>query len=270
MRTVMAAIKALALAVFTLPLMPLQWFFVKTNSSFARTFPNWFHQRVCGILGITLEIEGHVPRGLIVANHTSWSDIPVLSALAPVSFIAKKEVNTWPFFGSLARLQRTVFVDREHRTTTGASANEMLERLKAGDTLVLFPEGTSHHGRGLKPFKSSFFGAVEKSDIPLIPVTVSYHRLHGLPLTMRQSHAIAWIGDADLIPHLWDFLKGGPVTVKLTVHPALNPADFANRKELAAVARAAMTSALTPSPLRRQGSGFGTRDSEAGFPPSRK
>lgn len=246
MKTMGAVIRALAFILLTLPLMPVQALFVKLNMHQARTFPRWYHRQVCKILGMTLDIQGEVKgHGLIVANHTSWADIPVLSALHSVSFIAKREVGAWPFFGALARLQRTVFVDRERRTSTGASADEMLERLNAGDTLVLFPEGTSHHGRGLKPFKSAFFGAVENSGIPLIPVTVSYSHLYGLPVIMRQSHITAWMGDSDLVPHLWEFLKAGPITVKITVHPPLQPA---NRKVLAARAREVISAAKSASP----------------------
>ncbi|MBG1233809.1 lysophospholipid acyltransferase family protein [Aestuariivirga litoralis] len=245
MNIVFAVIKALAFVLLTLPLMPVQWLLLKIEGPFAKRLPHLYHRLVCKIIGLTLEIEGAMKsEGLLVANHTSWADIPVLSALHPVSFIAKKEVNTWPFFGSLARLQRTVFVNRERRSSTGESASEMLDRLTSGDTLVLFPEGTSHHGGWLKPFKSSFFGAVEGTDIPLIPVTVSYHRLNGLPLTLRQRHAIAWIGDVDLLPHLWDFLKGGPVSVKLTIHPALRPSDFKDRKTLSLAAQSVIGASL--------------------------
>ena len=150
MSAVLAVLKASAFVLLTLPLMPLQWIFLKFRLRQARTFPHWYHKRVCWILGLRLEIRGQIERpGLIVSNHVSWADIPVLSALRPLSFIAKKEVGTWPFFGALARLQRSVFVNRERKQSTAASAQDMLMRLKTGDTLVLFPEGTSHHGRWL-------------------------------------------------------------------------------------------------------------------------
>ncbi len=73
----------------------------------------------------------------------SWVDILILGAQIPLSFVAKSEVASWPFFGLLARLQRCIFVDRKRRTSTGKTANEMGERLKEGDPIVLFAEGTS-------------------------------------------------------------------------------------------------------------------------------
>ena len=76
----------------TVPLMPVQAALLRFNTSAARRFPNWYHKRVCRLLGIRIEREGEVARDrpvLLVANHTSWLDIPVLSAVAPVSFVAK-------------------------------------------------------------------------------------------------------------------------------------------------------------------------------------
>ncbi|MEL6873345.1 MAG: lysophospholipid acyltransferase family protein, partial [Pseudomonadota bacterium] len=104
-----------AFALLTLPLMPVQAILKRTAPDAARRFPHWYHRQVCRILGIRLHVDGQIDRNapaLIVANHASWLDIVVLSAVAPVSFVAKKDVAGWPFVGTLARLQRTVFVDR--------------------------------------------------------------------------------------------------------------------------------------------------------------
>ncbi len=243
--TITALCRAVAFLVVTLPLMPLQLLLVKLRSPAARTFPSFYHRLLCHILGIRLTVQGNIRKsGLIVCNHVSWLDIIVLSAVHPVSFVAKKEVGTWPFFGTLARLQRTVFVDRSRRHSTRIGADEMIERLKCGDTLVLFPEGTSSSGRILKPFKSSFFASVENSVIPLIPVSLAYRSQHGLPLTMRRQPAIAWYGDMDLLPHLWAFLKGGPVEVRVNIHPPLLPSAFPDRKALSAAAADAISQSL--------------------------
>ena len=72
---------------------------------------------------------------LLLANHTGWMDIVIFSAVMPLSFVAKSEVNSWPFFGTLARLQRTVFVARERRSQTAETRNELQARLVAGDAL---------------------------------------------------------------------------------------------------------------------------------------
>jgi 1-acyl-sn-glycerol-3-phosphate acyltransferase len=157
-----------------------------------------------------------------------------MSAVAPVSFVAKREVNGWPFFGSLARLQRTVFVDRDRRHKTGEARDEMLERLEDGDILVLFAEGTSTDGARVMPFKSSFFAAAAMTKVPVQPVTLAYSGHWGLPMNRRARPLYAWYGDMDLGPHLWEALASGPIEVTAVCHPVISGA--AGRKAMARVA----------------------------------
>jgi 1-acyl-sn-glycerol-3-phosphate acyltransferase len=164
MRNLRAFLVLAAFFAFTIPLMPLQLLLVRTGSRFARTFPHWYHRQVCRIIGIRLNVDGEIAESqgvLIVSNHVSWLDITVLSAVAPVSFVAKREVSTWPFVKWLAKLQRSVFVDRERRSEVGAKANEILDRLKAGDHVVFFAEGTSSDGNTVVPFRTALFAAVK-------------------------------------------------------------------------------------------------------------
>lgn len=220
----------------TLPLMPLQQIFLWTWPGMARRFPMHYHRMACRLLGIRVEVTGKPPvEGplLIVSNHVSWLDILVLSSVAPVSFVAKKEVNGWPFFGTLARLQRTVFVDRERRHATGNSRDEMGERLKAGDILVLFPEGTSSDGRNILPFKSSFFGAAEIAGVLVQPVTLAYRGHRNLPMTRRILPSYAWYGSMELAPHLLGALAQGPIEVAVVCHTPLSLSGERTRKALA-------------------------------------
>lgn len=222
--------------VLTLPLMPLQQLFIWLWPAAAGIFPMHYHRLVCLVLGIRVEVVGKAAeRGplLIAANHVSWLDIVVLSAVAPVSFIAKKEVAAWPFFGSLARLQRTVFVDRNRRHATGGARDEMRERLKAGDVLVLFAEGTSGDGRSVLPFKSSFFGAAEVPGVLVQPVTLAYRGQRNLPMNRRTLPSYAWYGDMDLVPHLLGAVRSGPIEVTVVCHEPLSLSGELTRKALA-------------------------------------
>jgi 1-acyl-sn-glycerol-3-phosphate acyltransferase len=231
---------AAAFLLFTLPLMPFQWLLLKLNPSRARTFPNWYHRRVAGLFGIRLTIKGTPVRGegvLVVANHTSWLDIVIFSALQPLSFVAKAEVANWPFFGTLARLQRTVFVERARRIDTGDARDAIRDRLLAGDCLVLFPEGTSHDGNSVLPFKSALLGAAEAvlangRHVKVQPVSTAFVGVHGLPMGRENRPSFAWYGDMELLPHIWESLMAGPLDVVVQFHEPLS-LDMMDRKALA-------------------------------------
>jgi 1-acyl-sn-glycerol-3-phosphate acyltransferase len=235
---VMDAIRAGAiLAIFllvTVILMPLQALGVMFGLRFASTLPNAYHRFVAWLFGIHVHVIGEPVRGrgvLLLANHTSWLDIVIFSAVMPLSFVAKSEVADWPFFGHLAKLQRTIFVSRTKRSETGQARDLIRERLVKGEALVLFPEGTSSDGNAVLPFKSALLGAVGGTDsVTVQPVSTAYTGIHGIPMGRENRPLFAWYGDMELVPHLWEALKAGPLDVVVEFHPPLVAAD---RKELA-------------------------------------
>jgi lyso-ornithine lipid O-acyltransferase len=242
-----ALVRLTGFALLTLPLMPLQQIFVWLWPSVARWFPHYYHRLVCRILGIRIKRIGKFPvvgPALLIANHVSWIDIVAFSAVAPISFIAKRDVNGWPFFGQLARLQRTVFVDREKRSATGDSRNDMQRRFDAKDLLLLFPEGTSGPGNYVLPFKTAFFGAADYPGVLVYPISVAYGGYRNLPMTKRERPFFAWYGDMDLAPHLWAALKTGPIEITILCHPPTTLADHGNRKALARYAETTVAKGL--------------------------
>lgn len=238
----------------TLPLMPLQLLLVRTGTRYARTFPHWYHRQVCRLLGVRIRREGEIARGrpvLLIANHVSWLDIPVLSAIAPLSFIAKQEVAGWPFVGWLAKLQRSVFVNRNSRAAVGDQAIEIAERLENGETIVLFAEGTTGDGFRVLPFKSSLLGAAlpsrlkpHRPDVVVQTLAICYPRLCGLPTGRENMPLIAWYGDMDVPGHAWNVLKAGPVDVSVTIGPALDYEQIGNRKLVAQYAETEVKAAV--------------------------
>ena len=241
--------------VFTLPLMPVQAVFLRMHTPLARWFPHWYHRRACRILGVRCTIEGVILRDrpvLVISNHASWLDIPVLSAMAPVSFVAKKEISRWPFVATLAKLQRTVFVDRERRTTVGDTANEILGRLASGDAIVLFAEGTSSDGNRVLPFKTSLFAAAKPSEpdgtaantsnTVVQTVSIVYLRRNGLPLGWAGRRAFGYFGDVDIGPNAWSILTGGPIDAVIKIGPPVPLDAFKDRKDLARRAEEAVRS----------------------------
>ncbi|HEY5238761.1 MAG TPA: lysophospholipid acyltransferase family protein [Rhizomicrobium sp.] len=232
----------------TLILLPWQESAVRFGLKRRKSFPQRYHRFLVKLFGLRIRVIGEPVRGgvLIVANHTSYFDILVFSSIKRVSFVAKSEVQTWPFFSTLARLQETVFVERTRRTKTGVARDEIRDRLVSGDTLVLFPEGTSNDGNQVLPFKSALMGAAETKlgtdasgkTIPVIvqPVSVAYVGLYGIPMGRENRPMFAWYGDMELVPHLWEALRMGPVDVVIEFHAPMTAEGAGGRKALAAAA----------------------------------
>lgn len=201
---------------------------------------------LCRLLGVRIRIIGEVShqRPLLVAcNHVSWLDIPVISAVAPVSFIAKSEVSQWPLVGWLAKLQRSVFVVRQKRTQTRAVANHIASRLDRGDAMVLFPEGTTGDGNRLRPFRSALVGAAETlvangheaERVKVQPMALAYTHINGLPLGRQHRPLVAWDGDVTLGAHVIALLRAGLVDVTVSIGEPVAFADAADRKHLTRV-----------------------------------
>src|ERR1035437_3873232 len=151
---------ALAVVILTLVLLPFRLIGLAFELRLQRTIPHWYHRVLCALIGVRIRRRSTASPTLILSNHVSWLDICVITALAPVVFVAKSEVAGWPVFGWLAKLQRTIFINRQARHQTGAATREIAGRLLGGDAVVLFAEGTSSDGIRVLPFRSSLVGAV--------------------------------------------------------------------------------------------------------------
>lgn len=205
------------------------------------------------ILGLRHGLQGSpmTRQGAIVANHASWLDILVLNAQQTVYFVAKSEVAGWPGIGWLARATGTVFVARKGRDAARQKA--LFEaRLRAGQRLLFFPEGTSSDGLRVLPFKSTLFAAFHAPGLR--------DRLHLQPVTLRYSapegtdpRFYGWWGSMDLGRHLLAVLaapRQGRVLV--VFHPPLAVAAFADRKALAAACETAVRAPFAPLPSDRE------------------
>jgi lyso-ornithine lipid O-acyltransferase len=237
----------IAFATLTLLLLPFQLIGIALKLPLQRGVPYIYHRILCALIGIRVrEIGKRSPDSplLILANHASWLDILVITSLTPAVFVAKKEVAGWPVFGWLAKLQRTVFIDRERRHRTGAATQEIAERLNGGDAVVLFAEGTSSDGNRVLPFRSALIGAVHHAigssthhdRVTVQPLSLAYVNLNGLPLGRAFRSRVAWYGDADLIPHLFGVCAAGAVDVVVSWGAPVAYDMQADRKDIARVA----------------------------------
>lgn len=219
--------------------------------AFSRRFPVYYHRLCLGIFGMRLLVVGTPASSgarLFLSNHSSYLDIPVLGALLSCHFVAKAEVAQWPLFGTLARLQNTLFIDRR-MSKVGQGQTALAARLKAGEALVLFPEGTSSDGCRVLPFRRALLqtaldqaGAIE---LTVQPVTVYLSAMDGVPADRFDRQRYAWFGDMTLMPHLWAWchIRKGEITV--VFHPPLALADHLDRQSLAQATEAAVASGFT-------------------------
>ena len=233
----------LAFVALTLVLLPFQLTGMAFGLRLQRILPHWYHRILCALIGVRIREIGTRSAdspALILSNHVSWLDICVISALSPVVFVAKSEVAGWPVFGWLARLQRTIFVNRQARQRTGAASREIAGRLLGGDAVVLFAEGTSSDGNRVLPFRSSLVGAVhhalgnstQHTHVTVQPMSLAYLSLSGVPMGRGLRQRVAWYGDAELVPHLLAVLASGAVDVTVS-WGAATPYDVsADRKAI--------------------------------------
>jgi 1-acyl-sn-glycerol-3-phosphate acyltransferase len=229
-------------ALVTLPLMPLQWAAVVLKRPLRRRIPVLYHRFVCRLLGIRVRCTGSAVDTrplLIVANHASWLDISIITSLAPVVFVAKAEIARWPFFGLLAKLQRSIFVERDRRHKTGAVNSQIAQRLAEGDPVLLFGEGTAGDGNRVLPFRTALIGAAgaalgaEGAKVWIQPLSIAYVSQQGIPLGRHLRPRAAWYGKMRLVPHIGGLVRTGAVDVEVTFGEPIAYDGATDRKELA-------------------------------------
>ncbi|MCG5244103.1 lysophospholipid acyltransferase family protein [Azospirillum doebereinerae] len=234
------ALRLAAYALWTVTLIPVQAVAVALKRPLRHRLPVFYHRACARLMGLDVVVRGQrATEGpvLFVSNHSSYLDITVLGSVIPGSFIAKTEVAGWPFFGLLAKLQRTVFVERKARTEVGKQRDDIGARLESGDSLILFPEGTSSDGNRTLPFKTALFAVASRriagKALTVQPVSVTPTRLDGIPMGIAFRPFYAWYGDMDLAPHLWQAFKLGGMTVEVEFHPPVTIDGFSSRKAIA-------------------------------------
>jgi len=249
---------AAVFALVTFPLMPVQWAAVTLRRPLRRRIPVFYHRFICRLLGIRVRCTGTPIQTrplLIVANHSSWLDISVITSLAPVVFVAKSEIARWPFFGILARLQRSVFVERDRRHKTGAVNAEIAQRLAEGDPVLLFGEGTAGDGNRVLPFRTALIGAagaaLAADDAPvwIQPLSIAYVSQQGIALGRHLRPRAAWYGKMGLAPHIRGIVRTGAIDVAVTWGEPIRFDGVTGRKELARALETAIRS-LTVAALR--------------------
>jgi 1-acyl-sn-glycerol-3-phosphate acyltransferase len=222
--------------IWTLIAIPIQCVLMLLPGQAKISFGCFYHRVLCWLIGLKVQVVGKISdkqATLFLPNHTSWLDILVLGSVLRASFVSKSEVGQWPVVGFIAKLGRTVFVSRRRTSTVLREADTMRERLQAGDSLILFAEGTSNDGTRVLPFRSAFLAAAADAKA-VQPVSLVYDRLGGLPACRRDRPLFAWYGDMDIASHFWRIARRSGARATVLLHEPADPANLPDRKILTA------------------------------------
>ena len=200
----------------------------------------WWSAMMCRIFGLRREASGRLQPGaqLIVANHISWIDIPLLHSFAAMGFVAKAEIGQWPVIGWLADLGNTVFHHRGSHDSASGVLTAMVTGLEAGERIAIFPEGGILHGPGVKRFHARLFGAAISTAAPVQPVMLRYSRAGALyeDITFRPNE--------HFLANFLRLLMQPPCVADVQFLPPLDSAGR-RRRDLAEEAEAAVRQAFT-------------------------
>lgn len=199
---------------------------------------SWWHNRLTDILGVAVSVAGPRPDApaLLASNHVSWLDIVVLGGLTHTDFLSKDEVRRWPLVGWLAARAGTLFI-RRGEGQAGSVSEQIAARLRAGDMLTLFPEGTTTDGREVRPFFSRLFAAAIDTGTDVIPVTLRYH------VDGAHDPVAPYTGDQSLMDNLRGLLRRERTAVHVVFGQPI-AAHGMTRRALAEQARTAVRAPL--------------------------
>ncbi|WP_425261638.1 lysophospholipid acyltransferase family protein [Rubrivivax sp. RP6-9] len=190
----------------------------------------WWSAKMLRLLGMALQVQGTFRPGakLIVANHVSWIDILAVHAVCPEArFVSKADVQRWPLVGRLVAAGGTLYIERERRRDALRVVHQMAEALQAGDTVAVFPEGTTGDGATLLPFHANLLQAAIATGLPVQPVALRYaDSLHAF------SPAAQWLDDTTLAGTLWKLARADGLVAHVHVVTA-EGTRHADRRALA-------------------------------------
>lgn len=230
----------LALVIMLLPVLPLLAIPAPGRVRFQRACC----RMVLRCFGVRVVISGAPVRNLrgmlVVGQHTSWLDVFVVGAVCPGVFVARADLISWPGIGGLARLMRIIPIDRDNLRRLPAVVEEVAARLRAGRTVVAFPEGTTWCGRAHGRFYPAIFQAAVDAARPVQPLQLSYHHRDGSRSTLP-----AFVGDDTLMASMRRLVAARRTVAQVHVASLQLPGD--DRRELAARCQQAVGCRVRPN-----------------------
>jgi 1-acyl-sn-glycerol-3-phosphate acyltransferase len=224
-------LKAFGIAVVTILTVFMQAVAVIAHPRVSRWIPVFYCRLICKLIGVRTNTFGSRTNSrptLILANHVSWLDIFLVNATGPTMFVAKSEIQGWPLFGWMARLQKSIFVNRRHLRCLPAVNHQIAQSILAGNVVAIFPEGTTSDGRGLLPFTSGLLGSAKDADsrVYVQPLAIIYLGKD------RDRVAWPWYEDISFLSHLWRVIRIRAIHAELRWMEAVVVDRLANRKDV--------------------------------------
>ncbi len=242
MRSLLAAWRLLRAVLHVLHGMLVMTRFPQLDAAGRHERIRWWSAGLLRAVGMTVQVSGVAPRPgatLVVANHVSWIDIAAIHAAAPhARFVSKADVLAWPLLGWLIKNAGTLFIERERKRDAVRVVHAMAEAMQAGDTVAVFPEGTTGPGPELLPFHANLLQAAIATATPVQAIVLRF-----ADAAQAYSPAAVYIGDTTLLQSVWRVASARGLTAHVHVMPPISTAH-ADRRALALHLREVMAAEL--------------------------
>jgi len=184
---------------------------------------------------------------MLLANHVSWIDVFAIHAALPSCFVAKAEIRDWPLLGVLVTRVGTLYIERRRRHAVASLNHRVRDRLRQGETVAVFPEGTTTDGSSLLPFHSNLVAPAKEVGAECWPVAVRYSE-DGAPST-----AAAFTDDMGLVASLWKILVARRLQIEVAFLEPVPSTGERDRHHVAEVAAERIAAWLgVPAPRGRR------------------
>ncbi len=191
-----------------------------------------WYQKLCEILNISITVQGTPPAAttkgtLVVANHISWLDIPVLGSVTPLTFLSKSEISRWPGIGKLATQAGTLFIQRGGKGAAEKAVENISTRISNGGSVLVFPEGTTTDGRNVRRFFARLLAAVENTDNAIQPIALIYRTENG-----EKNAIVPFVNNVPFASHFWALMGEKAISVELTFLPPVTIPPNTDKKHI--------------------------------------
>lgn len=205
-------------------------FFIPNKQFWRQIIFHKWAQAFVLIANMKIEIIGTMPKPpfFLVSNHLSYVDIPAYRAVLPTVFVAKSDIESWLLAGRMVRDMGAIFINRKNRRDIPRAGKAVVERIEAGEGVIIFPEGTSTSGEKVLPFNSSFLEFAAKNNLPVSYAAISYRTTDK---TGKASQYVCWGEEISFIDHMLRMFELKEFTAVLTFGE--EPITKTDRKELA-------------------------------------